>query len=224
MTNRFYVTALVAVAGGIATANADVISTLTYDDLAGSWNSGAGLFTAVAVDQGAAGLQSAGEASRLIAPENSASFDVGFTSRTTASFTMSLTATVTGDPAVKNGVGSFTAVDVNGDSITGSLDGQWLDLGNGFVAYNGTVSNAFFNNPSQDGKFDGEAGSFFNMLFPTGQGPYEGAAAALVLNAGSFFTQDFQNATTGSLIQIVPAPGSLALLGLAGLTAGRRRR
>jgi hypothetical protein len=226
MTNRSrFALALTAIAGGLVSAsNADVIATLTYDSLSGSWDNASGLFTAIAVDQGPNGLRSAGEASRIIATENSASFNSGFTSRTTASYSISLTATATANPNEKDGVGSFTATDINGDTITGNIVGTWLNLGNGFVVFNGGVANAFFNNNSGDGEFNGETGSFFDMIFATGQGPYEGAAANLVFNAGSFFTTNFDKVTTGSLIQIVPTPGALALMGMGGLVAIRRRR
>jgi hypothetical protein len=52
----------------------------------------------------------------------------------------------------------------------------------------------------------------------------DGALTQIVFGAGSFFTTDFVNAATGVTAQIVPAPGALALLGLGGLVAGRRRR
>lgn len=226
MTNRSRIAlSLTAVAGGLVSAsNADVIATLTYDSLSGSWDNGTGLFTAIAVDQGPNGLRSAGEASRIVATEGSASFNTGFTGRTTAAFSISLSAVATMDPNVKTGVGSFTATDTNGDTITGDIAGEWINLGNGFVVFNGAVANAFFNNVSQDGEFNGEGGSFFDMIFANGQGPYEGAAANLLFNAGSFFTSNFDKVSTGTLIQIVPTPGALALMGMGGLVAIRRRR
>ncbi len=228
MTNRFaFVTALAAVAGGVVSAaNADVISTLTYDDLAGSWNGQ--VFTAIAVNTNL--LRSAGEVSRLVPVEGSAEFPVGFTGAgTLAGFQMALTAIPTMDPDVKIANGHFIATDRNGDTISGDIDGSWRNLGNGFVSQDGTISHVIFVNSSGDGTFDGVAingfpPSAFNMIFPNGQGPYEGATTSLLLNAGSFFTSDFRDASTGTLIQITPTPGSLALLGLGGLAAARRRR
>ena len=86
MTNRPRISALLlaAAAGGIAaSANAEVIYTLTYHDLAGSYvqsaNPNVGQFTAAAVNT--ANLQSAYEASRLTpAPTGQATFEAGFVS------------------------------------------------------------------------------------------------------------------------------------------------
>lgn len=227
MTNRSrFAIALAAVAGGITVANADVVLTLSYDDLSGSFDAGSSTFSAVAVDLGANSLQSAGEASRIDGNPGSASFGVGFVSGADQSnFTLNLTVV----PSIPNllafGIGGFTATDVDGDTITGNLDGNWIyDSINGFIFFNGTITNVFLNdNGAQDDLFNGSQLGDFSMS-GLGTEPFEGALTQITFGAASFFGMSFNTAATGVTAQILPAPGSLALLGLGGLMVARRRR
>jgi hypothetical protein len=231
MTNRFSVSAavLVALVGGVAaSANAEVIATMTYDDLAGSYvqssNPNVGTFTAVAVNTAA--LQSSYEASRLIAAAGDASFEAGFVSNpfNAADFTMSIAVTrVSGSLAT--GVGSFTATDRDGDTITGTITGNWVPVGSLFIAFNGNLSGVSFNdNGAADGTFDGSEGGDFALAFNAAQ-PFVGSMTQLITSQGSgFFTRSFSDKATGGAMQIIPSPGSMALIGLGGLmVAGRRR-
>jgi uncharacterized protein (TIGR03382 family) len=53
---------------------------------------------------------------------------------------------------------------------------------------------------------------------------FEGAIVNLVFGATDFFQTSFAERATGVTAQIIPAPGAMALLGLGGIVAGRRRR
>jgi hypothetical protein len=213
--------ALAVAAGGVATANADVVLTLTYHDLNGSYTQsspGVGAFTAIA-----AGSEAAGEVSRVDTNPGNASFEVGFeVDPNPADFQLSLSVNTIA-PGVATGSGSMILTDANGDTIAANLSGAWIyDSVNGFIFFNGAVSNVVVtDNGTLDDRFDGTQFGNFQL---SGMDLTDGALTQIVFGAGSFFTTDFVNAATGVTAQIVPAPGTLALLGLGGLVAGRRRR
>lgn len=213
--------ALAVAAGGVATANADVVLTLTYHDLNGSYTQsspGVGAFTAVAT-----GSEAAGEVSRVDTNPGNASFEVGFEAGANpADFSLSLSVNTIA-PGVATGSGSIMLTDADGDTIAANLSGAWIyDSVNGFIFFNGAVSNVVAtDNGTLDDRFNGTQMGNFQL---SGMNLTDGALTQIVFGAGSFFTTDFANAATGVTAQIVPAPGALALLGLGGLVAGRRRR
>jgi hypothetical protein len=146
MTNRFRVSAAVfaAIAGGIvaSSANAEIIATVSYDDLAGSFAStggGNGQFTAMAVNS--ANLASSYEASRLVPAQGSASFEAGFVSNpfNPADFTLSISVTNI-NATTASGGGSFTATDADGDTLVGNINGIWIFGGPGFIFFNGNLA------------------------------------------------------------------------------------
>jgi hypothetical protein len=229
MTKSFRVSAalLTAITGGIAAqANAEVIATISYDDLAGSYvqsaNPNVGQFTALAVNT--ASLQSAYEASRLVPGAASASFESGFVSNplNPADFVLSVSVNkISGTAAT--GSGTFSATDRDGDTITGNINGVWTFGGPGFIFFNGNLSNVFYtDNGAADGTYDGTEGGQFGLNFPAAQ-PYVGSVVQLVFGQNNFFRSSFEDRATGGSMQIIPTPGSLALLGLSGIVAGRRR-
>jgi|266.fasta.fasta_contig_71_1376291_length_847_multi_3_in_0_out_0_1 hypothetical protein len=230
MTNRFSVSAavLVALVGGVAaSANAEVIATMSYDDLAGGYAQSSpttGVFTAVAVNTGT--LQSSYEASRLIPGAGSASFEAGFQSNpfNPADFVISMNV-VRINASLATGTGTFTATDRDGDTITGTISGNWVPVGSLFIAFNGNLGNVSFNdNGAADGTFDGTEGGDFALAFNAAQ-PFVGSMTQLITRQGAgFFTGNFSDKATGGAMQIIPSPGSMALIGLGGLmVAGRRR-
>jgi len=222
MINRSRIAlALAALAGGIATANADVVLTLTYHDLDGSYTQsspGVGSFSAVA------GSNAAGEVSRVDSNPGGASFGVGFQAEPNpANFQLSLSVNVILPNLAATGAGSFTATDADGDTISADIDGTWIyDTVNSFIFFNGSLSNVVASdNGTQDDMFNGTQFGNFQI---SGMGLTEGALTQIVFGAGSFFTSNFSGAATGATAQVIPAPGALALVGLGGLVAGRRRR
>lgn len=196
-----------------ASVQAEVIATVTYDDLDGNFaftGPNAGVFTANAVDR--VGRNSSMTASRLVPIQNNANFPAGFVSLPDSS---NLQIVINTNTLTLHGIGSFVATDVDGDTITGDIDGDWANIAGIFMAFNGSLSNVLFNGAV----FNGQAGSFGTSFFSAP--PYDGAIVQLTTAAGGF--AGIINSDTGGDLQITPAPGTLALLGLAGF-AGRRRR
>lgn len=208
----------------------DTILSFGYTDLNGSFagSGGNGSFTANATNAG--GLASGGDVTRLSSPAGTATFNPGFVSGLDAA-DFALTLSVFGNNgSVAFGQGTFTITDVDGDTITGNIDGFWVkgaDTGNGSfnTFFNGDLSNVVLtDNGIADGQFSGNGGSSFdlNLGFP---GIFEGALVQLFLQPGSdFFGSNFSGISTQVSGEIVPAPSAAALLGLVGVAGLRRRR
>jgi uncharacterized protein (TIGR03382 family) len=74
-----------------------------------------------------------------------------------------------------------------------------------------------------DGTFDGTSGTGFSYADLTAA--YTGALVQLSTRPGvGFFQSNFSNVSTLVTANIVPGPGSMALVGIAGLVGLRRRR
>ncbi len=220
------VAALAITAGGLfaSAASADVVLvSMSYDDLSGSYSTVSGNFTALAVDQ--PNLRSYADVSRLVATPGNASFAPGFVSQADdAAFGLTISVGALNVNNTRNGAGSFTATDANGDTIVGAVNGTWINLGFGFVQFQGVLTQVFLNdNGIQDGLFNGSNGGSWNLNLPAAA-PYTGALVQLTLGANGFFSRDFTNRATGLSAQIVPTPGTAALLGLGGLAMVTRRR
>lgn len=212
-------TSVLAVAGTLCVlstgAMGQVIASATYFDLRGAWDGS--LFTANAA--ALPGLNSSGSVARLVAPVGTADFEPGFVAAANpANFVLDLTFVPAG-PGLGTGAGSFTITDADGDTISGQINGTWID-GGSQVFFNGAMSNVVFTGTS----FDGTLAGSFSTLFG-GSGIYDGAITQLFLSPpGNFFATPFDNVSTGVTMQILPTPGALALLGLGGLAITRRRR
>ena len=208
-------------------ASADVIFTFGFTDLDGDYNAGTSMFRAKAIDNFRA--SSGGDVTRQAAPPGTAEFDTGFASgESSAHYEMHMRlSNITNSSAdVLLGDSSFTITDEDGDTITGDIVGEWQAGNNGFMFFNGHLSNVLLtDNGDQDGTFDGPSGGAFGMDFGGSNGPFEGAIVTLGMNgSGSFFLDSFQNHATQIGADVIPAPAGLALLGVGGIFAGRRRR
>lgn len=202
-------------------ANADPLVTFTYTNLNGSFNAGSSVFNANAVNN--ALMQTDGSVTRVAGPgAGTAVFNNGFFGTLgAANFQLSLS--VTGLNAMlgtANGAGGFIATDAAGSTLTGTLTGTWISFG-GATFFNGVISNSVF---AGGPVFIGNNGPAFVTNVP-GQ-PLNGSLVQLFLNdpTGGFFSQSFDSVATGVAGQLVPSPASIALIGLSGLIAGRRRR
>lgn len=217
-------TALIVLTAGLlaTTASADVVATFGFTDLEGSYDSATGVFRAVATET--ANYATSGDVTRIGSATTTAEYAFGFTTRSgfaNAVFEINVTMN-NGLTAV--GAGSFTITDDDGDTLTGNIAGMWINGGSGYVYFNGSISDASFNdNGSADGSFDGPDGGGFGI--PVTQLNNEvGALVGLFIKPGSFFGGTFRDRPTQIDGQILPTPGSLALAGLGGLALARRRR
>jgi hypothetical protein len=215
MTMNSRLATIALVAGSVSAANAQLAS-FTYSDLLGSYDTNTNIYRAVAGDL------SAGDVTRISAPGGSAQFDTGFVlDPTQANYEVEL---LIGNiqAGTADGDGTLVITDDNGDTITGNLAGEFRVFG-GAVAYEGELSNVFFNDISGDGTFDGSTAGSFSTNFPANP-PFDGSVVSLFFNPGDFFGSGFEDQITLSSGLIVPAPAGAAMLGLAGLVAARRRR
>lgn len=215
--------ALVGLAG--AASGQTVLVTMRYDSLAGSYNSALQQFRAQAVDT--ASLRTTGAVSRLVPTAGTATFQAGFVSGIDDSnFDIQVSAIPTANPAIRTGSGIFVSTDRDGDTISGVVNGTWINGGPGFIFFNGTLSNVVITPDGaapESATFDGSQAGSWDLNLPSPP-PYEGAIVQLVFGAPNFFQQDFTDRATGITAQLVPTPGALALLGLGGLLVARRRR
>ncbi len=217
--------AAVAVAGS-SIASAGVILTYGFTDLDGSYlmndpqnPSLGGSFSANA------GANSAGDVTRLAAPGGTTNFDDGFSDRNQFADVAINISVFNRVGMMAQGSGTFTITDADGDQLVGDITGTWIGGSLG-VYFNGDLSNVQFVNVStRDDTFDGVDGGSFGTDLP-GTPPFIGAYVQLFLRTGGigFFGREFEDISVQSSGEIVPGAGSLAMLGLAGLTAGARRR
>lgn len=227
-TRTFGAVALIAAAGLAATATTasadNVLFSFGFTELSGSYDSGAGVFSANAVDNDL--LSTTGDVTRLSGGTATAEYQTGFVSApNSADVNISIgVSNISGLTA--DGVGSFEVVDANGDKILGDIVGQWLSPGAGFLFFNGVLENVILqDNETPDGIFDGPSSGNFSMDFAPAKAPFNGAIVQLLMESdGGFFDNDFDGETTQMAAEVLPTPGSAALvaLGLAGCT--RRRR
>lgn len=214
---RTMLIAAVGVAATAAVANAQAILTFGFTDVDGSFTAADGSFA------GASTATTSGDVTRLSAPGGTALFEPGFVGVGSADFSFDIDVMITG-AGTADGSGSFTITDVHGETLSGDLDGDFVELAPGVIAFNGLLSGVEFDDVSGDGTFDGPTAGSFGTDLP-GTAPYDGALVQLFLDgSGGFFDADFTGISTQVSGVVIPAPASLALLGLGGLAAARRRR
>lgn len=214
-----------AAAGTMTAAQAATLVTFGYNNLEGKYtavNANMGTYSAKAVDQGVGGLQTDGSVARLVPGAGVAKFAAGFKSLPTlANFTISISFIRTSATA-GNGAGNFTATDHLGNTVSGNIAGLWNLQPTIGISFNGVLSGV---NITPAATFTGTDGSSTNWStnLPA-PAPYTGAVTQLVFNSTNMFQSSFDNIATQASGQIVPSAGSMALFGLGGLVAARRRR
>lgn len=214
---RMMLLAAAGLAASATVANAQAVLTFGFTDVNSSFTASDGSFT------GAADATTSGDVTRLSAPGGTAVFDPGFVGTGAADFSFDIDVMLTGADTA-DGSGTFSIVDVHGETLSGTIDGEFSLIGGVAIAFSGSLSDVAFSDVSGDGTFDGPTTGSFSTDLP-GSGPYSGAVVQLFLDGtGSFFGSDFNDVSTQVSGVVVPAPASLALLGLGGLAAARRRR
>jgi len=105
--------------------------------------------------------------------------------------------------------GKLVVTDIDGDEITGDVNGTWSLGASGQAASVGSVSGMIFTPP--DGTFNGNVrGSGFSLDFSRFDQPI-GTFLNVADVAGGFFENSFSNRSSGIVSQVVPAPGAIAL-------------
>jgi hypothetical protein len=224
MRKSLFVVALVA---GVmpCSANGDVVATFTYNSLAGSYSGSGGVGTFTALAANVPGLRSSGNVSRLVPVGGTSLFQAGFVAGVDpANFAVTVSVNVDGAEHA-TGAGSFTITDADGDTITGSIAGDWTKNGN-FLVLNGILSGVSINdNGSQDGMFNGTSADSTDWALNIPGGPnFDGALVSMIFSGTDFFVSNFSNRTTNITAQLIPAPGVALLFGLGTIVAGVRRR
>lgn len=208
-------------AGATGAAFADsTIGSFGFTELNGQFSTATSHFQALGVD--IAPLRSQGDVSRVNLPNpGTATYQTG-----QAAGRVTVDLLVTGILAsTANGAGFVEIFDVDGDSLRADINGQFLSNGLA-VFFNGSLTNVTWNdNGPLDGTFNGPGGGSIPLSFAPAPPPYLGAIVQLYIgDVNNFFVNSFSGISTQVSGVIVPAPSALALLGLGGLVAGRRRR
>lgn len=213
---RILVAGAVVGLGGVA-AGAPILS-FGFTDLSGSFDTGSATFQAVASDTAA--LTSSGDVTRLAAPGGTANFDTGFvTNSAFANVNIAMSVSLI-DAQNADGIGSFTIIDDDGDTITGTIMGKFHTPGAGITFFTGLLSEVTLTGTT----FDGPDGGSFDMDLP-GEAPYPGAFVALYIrDGGGFFGSNFDGVSIQVDGEILPTPGAMALVSLGGLIVSPRRR
>lgn len=121
--------------------------------------------------------------------------------------------------------GSFTVTDDDGDTLSGSFDGQWTNtFGIGF--FNGTVSSASFDASQGDSFFEGpgDPNNPQNRFAAPNADLFGGFSILTELPEWFGQSDGFSGASAQADGILIPAPGAIALVGVGGLMAARRRR
>ena len=204
--------AVACTAVGTGAQPTEEILSFGFSDLDASFNIVTGDLTAVG------GSLTSGDVTRIDDVAGpTADFDMGFVGGTAA---------VSLNFNVNDGTGSFQITDATGDTLGGAISGQIAPLGSSFVI-NGALSSVNINDLSGDGTFDGPSSGSFSSAFPGFLQNFGGSIINLAFGDDLSFEESFDDARLNSNAIIratVPTPGTLALLGMGGLLAARRRR
>lgn len=219
--------AVLALAGTVfAQSNSPTVVTFTYTDLSGSYagNAISGNFTARA--SAVAPLTTSGTVSRILPMAATTVFSPGFEATAGLSDAVFNISVYNKTAFTALGAGTMVLTDFDGDQIKADITGTWVQSFGGRNFFNGNLSRVTFVNNSGTNQFNSSPSDpGFNMSFYN-NGLLTGALVQLQIlrsNVG-FFNVPFSNNAVQTSGQIIPTPGAMALLGVGGLLAARRRR
>lgn len=223
MKNRVLIAAGVAALASVAYADV-ALSTFTFSDLESEYFTSdgvSGFYTA------RAGAFTSGDVTRVQFPSSQTAeyqnaFALDDASLADVVFEMSVS-NITALSA--DGVGNFSIIDLDGDSISGTLTGQWTRAFQGapIMFFTGTLTEVTFN-AGGDGLFEGTDGVGFELTpFLLGN-IFEGGLVQVSFGLDSFFDESFSGFHSQFSGVIVPTPGAAMLvLGAGGVLIRRRR-
>jgi hypothetical protein len=118
------------------------------------------------------------------------------------------------------GTGSFTLTDIDGDTITGDMSGNWAVIG-GYTTFTGDLTNVQWN--TDDGTFNGDTGlgsdDDFVELDAITLPPWDYESVELRIDhAGWMLWTAWPKGKFGSIEAVVPTPAAV-ILGILGLGA-----
>lgn len=220
VSRKIVVGMLALMAAGASSAQATDLLSFSFSDLLSSYDSGSSLLGITNDDN------TDGELTRLVPVMNDAFF-----AGADGSFDIGMTISAVTDEAAF-GVGTIAFTDADGDIFSGDLTGNWVNV-NGSANFVGQIMNFMPDSSGGNGSFDGTVSGSFDMDLGVAP-PFSGNIITLVFgswfNDGNGIDSDgignpasFEAPTTEAIGAIVPEPGTLALLAIGALIAGRRR-
>jgi len=156
---------------------------------------------------------------RLDVPTETAVVGLGIL--TSGDFSLSMDVDNIDDTAqTATGTGEFTFTDIDGDTITGDMSGNWAMIG-GYTTFTGDLTNVQWT--SDDGFFNGDSGSddaavALDLLTSP---PWGGQVVELTIDHQGWSLSPLQtwpHAKPGTIYAVVPTPAAV-LLGILGLSA-----
>jgi hypothetical protein len=114
------------------------------------------------------------------------------------------------------GTGEFTLTDIDGDTITGNISGNWALIG-GYTTFSGDLTDV--QSTTDDGLFNGNSGSVPLDLVTLP--PWNGQVVELMINhEGWMLPIAWPSAKPGTMYAVIPVPVPTAvILGILGLGA-----
>lgn len=130
---------------------------------------------------------------------------------------------ITGSSA--DATGSFTITDLDGDAISGSIEGSWsfMDSFN-VLSFSGNLTAVTLDASAGNGMFEGTEAEAFALDTMVPEGGLAGGLVELSFAPDTFFSESFDGYNAAFSGVVVPAPGALALLGLGAAASIRRKR
>ncbi len=121
--------------------------------------------------------------------------------------------------------GTFSITDLDGDAITGSIEGAWsfTDTLN-VLTFSGNLSAVTVDTNAGNAMFEGTDGDQFALDPMDTEGGLSGGLVELSFAPDTFFSESFDGYNAAFSGVVVPAPGALALLALGAAAPIRRKR